>query len=438
MKFPVFSKNENYLNILILIFSFILLASMFLRIPIDRNNLSVFVTFVNNKHILFFTGKEEINDDVLIVIPIAEMDETKIKIDEFYKKINGRYVGNLEFYGNTKFVREFYQKTVYKKILKVHYIKPQEIERYNTYSLYKRLWRAIVERSVEVIILPDSEMSKEALEIFANFFSVSNRIPEPDNTNWNTKFFSILLGIFVSLQFPMAIFSFLFFKTQWLFITIVSILGTIACYYSTKSNFTRLVNFFILGALTNFSLYSFSYLNDLEVYRGVKVSLILLPLVILLNTIFSYIKTFKASKKEYYTHRKEKLTKLEMLVFITLSVLVLFYVVLRSGNYGFVTRFEENLRLTLENIFIIRPRIKELLLIPILLLSKEITNEKFKKLFELLGSLALISIFNSFCHIKAPIFVVFYRETVTIIVGIVLYTIIYIFGKLVNIWTGKA
>lgn len=278
MKIPIFPKNENYINIIIAVFSVLIIFAMFFRIPLDKSNLSVTIFFDDDNRILFYTGKEEITQDVQIIIPF---EEVKISEEEFLKKVNGKYVGNLEFYGDQDFVKRFYEKTHYSKIVKVHYVKPKELQRYNSFTLFKRLWRSVVERSVEVIILPDSDISLEAFEKFSNFFQVSNQIPKPDNTNWNNKMFSILLGIFVSLQMPVAIFSFLFLNTNWLFVSIISIIGTIACYFSTKNNFTRIANFFILGALTNFSLYSFEYINDLNTYRGVKISLIILPRLLL-------------------------------------------------------------------------------------------------------------------------------------------------------------
>lgn len=427
MKIPLFPKNETYINIIIAVFSIIIIFAMFFRIPLDKSNMSVAVFFDDDNRILFYTGKEEISQDVQLIIPVEEI---KISEEEFLKKVNGKYVGNLEFYGNPEFITNFYEKTHYNKIIKVHYVKPKELQRYNSFTLFKRLWRAVVERSVEVIILPDSDTSLEAFGKFSNFFRVSNQIPKPDNTNWNNKIFSILLGIFVSLQMPVTIFSFLFLNTNWLFISIVSIIGTIACFFSTKNNFTRIANFFILGALTNFSLYSFEYLNDLETYRGVKLSLIALPTAFVLKELFSTISEKKSKKRS--------IDKKQIALFAVLFVITGTYVILRSGNYGYVTDLEERFRLLLENVFIIRPRIKELIFIPILLLSSDLKNKYISEIFAFLGTFALVSIFNSFCHIKAPIFVTFYREIITIIVGAVIYSIIVIIKNLINVWTGKA
>ena len=411
---------------IIAVFSIVIIFAMFFRIPLDKSNISVAVFFDDNNRILFYTGKEDITQDVQLIIPF---EEVKISEEEFLKKVSGKYVGNLEFYGNTDFIKRFYEKTHYNKIIKVHYVKPKELQRYNSFSLFKRLWRAVVERSVEVIILPDSDISLDAFEKFSNFFQISNQIPKPDDTDWNNKIFSILLGIYVSLQMPVAIFSFLLLNKSWLFVSIVSIIGTIACYFSSKNNFTRIANFFILGALTNFSLYSFAYLNDLETYRGVKLSLIILPAIVVLKTLVS---PRIERKSEKFTINKRQLA-LFVVIFLSAGA----YVILRSGNYGYVTEFEEKFRLVLENIFIIRPRIKELILIPVLLLSSDFKNKYVSEVFAFLGTFALVSIFNSFCHIKTPIFVTFYREIITIIVGTVMYSIVVIIKNLVNVWTGK-
>ncbi|HOJ93635.1 MAG TPA: DUF5693 family protein [Fervidobacterium nodosum] len=421
MKIHIFPKSEKYIEILITVFSVILLLSIFFRVPIDKENTAVAFFFEGDSRVLFYTGSEKIEDNVELVIPVGNIKESP---QDFLKKVNGKYVGNMEFYGATDFVKEFYEKTGYKKIVKVHYIKPEEIPKYDAFKLFKRFWRAVVERSIEVIVVPNSETSVEAYKIFSNFFQVSMRIPEPDDATWNNKIFGILLGIYVTLQMPFAVLSFLFFKDYWFYVSLVSILGTIGCYFSTKNNFFRIVNFALLGILTNFSLYSFQYLNDLEIYRGVKISLVLLP------SLLAVIIFTKLGKENIFK-------KSHIITFSIIGLLSISYMILRSGNYGFVTKFEEDIRLLLENIFIVRPRTKEIIFIPILLLSTEFENAFTKALFSFFGTFALVSIFNSFCHIKAPIYVLTYRETITILIGVTIYFFVVTFIKLINIWTGK-
>jgi hypothetical protein len=421
LKLPLFAKNETYINIILTVFALVLSVFIFLRIPNDKNNLTVSVFFDDDPSILFYTGSEKINDKVKIIIPLEGMKE---KPEEFYKKVESRYVGIMEFYGDANFVRNFYKTTGYKKIVKVHYVKPKELSRYDSYSLFKRLWRAVMERSVDVIVLPKSQITEEALESFGNFFQVQSEIPMPDNTNWNSKISGILLGIFVALQAPFTILGFALFKQYWLFVSIISIFGTLATYFSSNNRFTKVASVFMLGLLTNFSLYSYEYLNDLEVYRGVKVSLVLLPLVVGLLTF-----------RELY--QKSSIKRWHIVTTGIVGGIAIVYMLMRSGNYGYVLDIEEKIRLTLENIFIIRPRIKELLFLPMFFIAGDIENEFISGILTFFGTFGFISIFNSFCHIKAPIYIVFYREITTLLVALVIYLIFSVIRNLWLVWTNK-
>lgn len=421
LKLPLFAKNETYINIILTVFALVLSVFIFLRIPNDKNNLTVSVFFDDDPSILFYTGSEKINDKVKIIIPLEGMKE---KPEEFYKKVESRYVGIMEFYGDADFVRNFYKTTGYKKIVKVHYVKPKELSRYDSYSLFKRLWRAVMERSVDVIVLPKSQITEEALEFFGNFFQVQSEIPMPDNTNWNSKISGILLGVFVALQAPFTILGFALFKQYWLFVSIISIFGTLAAYFSSNDRFTKVASVFMLGLLTNFSLYSYEYLNDLEVYRGVKVSLVLLPLVVGLLTF-----------RELY--QKSSIKRWHIVTTGIIGGVAIVYMLMRSGNYGYVLDIEEKIRLTLENIFIIRPRIKELIFLPMFFVAGDIENEFISGILTFFGTFGFISIFNSFCHIKAPIYIVFYREITTLLVALVIYLIFSVIRNLWLVWTNK-
>jgi len=421
LKLPLFAKNETYINIILTVFALVLSVFIFLRIPNDKNNLTVSVFFDDDPSILFYTGSEKINDKVKIIIPLEGMKE---KPEEFYKKVESRYVGIMEFYGDADFVRNFYKITGYKKIVKVHYVKPKELSRYDSYSLFKRLWRAVMERSVDVIVLPKSQITEEALESFGNFFQVQSEIPMPDNTNWNSKISGIFLGVFVALQAPFTILGFALFKQYWLFVSIISIFGTLAAYFSSNNRFTKVASVFMLGLLTNFSLYSYEYLNDLEVYRGVKVSLVLLPLVVGLLTF-----------RELY--QKSSIKRWHIVTTGIVGGIAIVYMLMRSGNYGYVLDIEEKIRLTLENIFIIRPRIKELIFLPMFFIAGDIENEFISGILTFFGTFGFISIFNSFCHIKAPIYIVFYREITTLLVALVIYLIFSVIRNLWLVWTNK-
>ncbi|MGQ9856961.1 MAG: DUF5693 family protein [Fervidobacterium sp.] len=421
MKLPLFPKNEKYVNIIITIFA--ILSSIFIigRVANDRYNLSVAVYFETDESILFYSGKEKIDDKVKLVIPVQGIE---ISLEEFLKKIGDRYVGIMEFYGDTKFVQDFYRATGYRKIVKVHYVKPQELAKYNSYTLFKRLWRSVMERSINVIVLPEGQISTEALSEFKKFFQVQSNIPEPDTTNWRNRIFGLMLGIYVILQAPIGVILFLLFNNYWLFVSVISIFGTITAYFTSQNRFTKVANVFILGILTNFALYSFEYLNDLEVYRGVKISLIILPLIVALITF-----------RDLY--KEKSIKKWHIITTGIVGIAAVGYMLLRSGNYGYVLDFEEKLRIMLENMFIIRPRIKELLFLPMFFIAENVENKFLSGILTFFGTFGFVSIFNSFCHLKAPIYIVFYREVTTILVAIVIYLILNIFKNLFMVWTNK-
>jgi len=421
LKLPLFPKNETYINVLLTIFAILTTIMVFIRIPNDKNNLSVAVLFDDDPSILFYSGKETIGENVKLVIPLLGIKEDP---KAFLKKVDGKYVGIMEFYGDTNFVRDFYRLTHYKKIVKVHYVKPKEINKYNSYGLFKRFWRAVMERSVEVIITPKADIVSDALNRFGAFFQVSNHIPEPDKTSFNTRFFGIILSLYAILQAPFSVLAFIFFKDYWLFVSVISIIGTIAAYFSSQNRFAKVANIFILGMLTNFALYSFDYINDLEVYRGVKISLAALPVIVALATF-----------NELFSEKKIKSWQIVSTAII--GAVAIIFMILRSGNYGYVLDVEEKIRLMLENVFIIRPRIKELIFLPMFFIADEIDNDYIKGLLTFFGTFGLVSVFNSFCHLKAPIYIVFYREITTLLVTVVIYLLLSLIRNLILIWTRK-
>lgn len=421
MKLPLFPKNEKYVNTVITVFA--VLASIFIifRMPNDKANLSVAVYFENDKSILFYSGTEKIPDTVKIVVPVEGIKDSP---KDFLEKVNNKYVGVMEFYGDTKFIQEFYRTTGYKNIVKVHYVKPQELSRYNSYTLFKRLWRAVMERSINVIILPEGELSTQALSEFKKFFQDESNIPKPDDTTWKNKVFGIVLAMYVIAQAPIGVLSFLFFNNYWLFVSVISIFGTVVAYFISQNRFTKVANVFILGVLTNFALYKFEYLNDIEVYRGVKLSLTVLPFIVALITF-----------RDLY--KEKSIKRWHIITTGVVGIAAVGYMLLRSGNYGYVLDFEENLRIMLENMFIIRPRIKELLFLPMFFIAGNVENKFISGILTFFGTFGFVSIFNSFCHLKAPIYIVFYREFTTVLVSIVVYLVLTIFKSLLMIWTNK-
>ncbi len=89
-------------------------------------------------------------------------------------------------------------------------------------------------------------------------------------------------------------------------------------------------------------------------------------------------------------------------------------VILRSGNVNIGFETETRLRELLEKIFYIRPRWKEILLgQPLLLLAIKNKN----RVFLLIGSMAAISVINTFLHAHTPLAISMYRTILGALVG---------------------
>ena len=108
-----------------------------------------------------------------------------------------------------------------------------------------------------------------------------------------------------------------------------------------------------------------------------------------------------------------------MIFFITLLIL-------RSGNYFSMPQFifEKQFREFLETIFFVRPRTKEFLIgYPFLILAFLLVDKKISRLwiwfFNMIGTVALISIINSFCHVHTPIDISIYRTLLGTILGFI-------------------
>ncbi|SHH50522.1 DUF5693 family protein [Thermosipho atlanticus] len=398
----------RYISLII----FILLAFTlsFVRFTNDLNNLKVKILFQDDPTLFFYNSPTNIPKNTEYVIL---KDITSLNTSEFLKKLGNKKLGILEFNDSEILAKEIARMLPETQIINVHYIKPEELQNYNENTLFKRLWRAVIERSIDLIIVPRTELTEAIYNKFINYFQIEEPSPYIVN-NYYQKLFGILLGIFVSFYFPYALFGFLLFYFSYpIFVSVISTLGTIVLFFKIKDNFLKFFAFFTLGIFTNLSLYDFYHVNNIEVYRGVKVSLGLLPLILLFISLF----------------RKKTESKKAFKIFALLFLVFGIYYIIRSGNNGFILSFEKVFRETVENLFIIRPRTKELLFYPFLLISVLFTTQPWKDIFEIFGSIALVSTFNTFCHIRAPLFINIYRELITFLIALSIYGLVRIFFR---------
>lgn len=403
-----FSHNLIFISLLL----FVLLAffSSFLRFQNDLENMKVKILFQDDPSVFFYTSETSIPQEAKYVIL---KDATSINIKTLVENLGARKFGVLEFNDSENLAKEIAKTLPNDQIINVHYIKLAELEKYNERTLFKRFWRAVVERSIDLIITPRNNLTEKVYEEFVKFFQIdepSAYLPKHDFQ----KIFGIILGAFVSFYFPYALFAFpIFFYSYTLFISTISILGTLVLFFKIKDQLLRFFAFFTLGIFTNLALYDFYHLNNIEVYRGVKISISLLPALLLILLVFRHKSELKGTLK----------------FFIPLFFIFGVYYILRSGNNGFVLSIEKNFREYIENIFIIRPRTKELLFYPLLLMSNLLNRKLWKDIFEIFGSVALVSTFNTFCHIRAPLFINLYRELITILIALFIYGIFKLFFR---------
>ena len=189
----------------------------------------------------------------------------------------------------------------------------------------------------------------------------------------------------------------------------------------------------LLGAILITGLLSdVIFLTGIERFSGIKVSFII-PLILI--GLFFYLRpnrirsTFFVLKRLYYAPVRTAGLMSIFAVVVFLSILII-----RSGNFFIFPRFalEEQFRQMLENFFYVRPRTKEFLIgYPFLLLAFMYVDEKISRVwiwfFNIMGSIALISVINSFCHLHTPLQVSLYRTVLGALLGVVV-TFIYLFG----------
>jgi len=191
------------------------------------------------------------------------------------------------------------------------------------------------------------------------------------------------------------------------------------------------------GIFVGAILSSSKYILKLDTFSGVKLSF-LLPLVffgvafVLKLGIF----TDKDGKPLNVWLQTNKLINTTVTVKYVIAagviLLGLLIVVLRSGNTSSASSIELAFRSFLEKYLIARPRTKELIAFPILMLIVMFATYKSKALFFLaavVGMIGIEDIVNSFCHIRMPVLVTTLSSTYSLIFGIIIGSIIVVIIK---------
>lgn len=177
-----------------------------------------------------------------------------------------------------------------------------------------------------------------------------------------------------------------------------------------KQNILPAFVFSVLGGLALASFFSVtSFMMRLETFSGVKLTLVLPPVLVLMHDLKRRI--HPESLIEFLS--RPPLWGELILYGVLLGGVI--FIVYRSDNVSNVSGFEMSIRNSLEKMLIARPRTREVFLgYPcILLLSYLVSNNyfaRYREIFRIGAALGFSSVVNSFCHFHTPLAMILLRE----------------------------
>lgn len=188
------------------------------------------------------------------------------------------------------------------------------------------------------------------------------------------------------------------------------------------------------GMMTAAPISSTSYMLEIDIFRGVKISQ-LLPIAFFAVAFLAYY-GYGARKKHIghleWTDIKE-LLNLEIRVWMILAGMLIggvgIYYIMRTGHDSSieVSSAEMLFRNKLEELLLARPRNKEFLFaFPAVMMMVYCSVRRLKLwtlIFGLCGSVGMVSVINTFMHIRTPLYLGFARTGYSLLFGILLGTV---------------
>ncbi len=158
------------------------------------------------------------------------------------------------------------------------------------------------------------------------------------------------------------------------------------------------------GLLISALLTNYQFMLAIQLFSGIKIAF-LLPIILVISYLW-WIE--KNNNKTLIEEIKKPILFEHALLFLIIALFGVIYIT-RSGNFSFVSisSIEEKIRIFLEKYLIARPRNKEFLIgYPLLSLAIAMNYLKFNYLkipIIAIGTVAPITVVNTFCHIHSPL-----------------------------------
>lgn len=306
--------------------------------------------------------------------------------------------------------------------VRMHYLSPDEYNPYLSKSslpdlVLKRLVRAVKERNVRILYLyplPNECIPTEKSYFEEQFLFLSNLKKQLEKKNFSldlaepfqegvfyperTKSLRKIIALAIACLFPF--------------------LGLQFCSQEKSFwyNFLLLTLFSLsAGILVSTLLSGNEFFLKLDEFRGTKFALVL---PILCATVYLYWgKWRKIYRQEVHYNF--------LLILIILGLIFLIYIMRSSNQPLFYSTLEEKLRNFVENLFKVRPRIKEFLFgHPLLILGFYLYQRQVKhpnvpdyRPFLILGLIGQVSIVNTFVHLHIPLYISFLRTLYGLFLG---------------------
>lgn len=388
---------------------------------LKKHNLFVVLKLLDDKTNWF---PENIPENIsCILVPVRNNHIPQIYLEKLI--INNLKFPFFEFSKNEYGIRTDLQK-IYKNVIRAHSIDLDDLKINEPEILIKRLIRAVRERNCRFLYFYfNSELDIENnLNYLRNLYNeLKNKgyklsvvqLPRVDSLVEINPFIGKFFGFIISVFIP--VYGIIFIKNR-------NYINTLNIKFTKNlEHFLLISSFSIIGGIIiNILLTNYKFFVKVDEFTGIKIVFIL-PFLISIFIVYSF--------KDLNNFFNENI-KVKNFIFLTLIVVFWIVLIIRSGNYSFLTasNFEIKLRLFLENLLIVRPRLKEFLIgHPAMILGMKNNS----KLLVLIGIIGQISIINTFLHSHIPIEIsvlrVFYGLCLGMIMSIIYYYIYLYFWK---------